>query len=100
MAWHCAVRFGNPYLEQRRAELENARRSATLLLARTYLDQGEPDLAVDLLRALLAEDSGSEPFATLLVQALTAPATARLLPIWPCRLFEPCVAKVANLARH
>ena len=61
-----------PYLVQRRAELESARRSAATLLARIHLDNQRADQAVDLLRALLAEDPGNEPSATLLIQALAA----------------------------
>lgn len=66
-----------PYIHQRRAELESARRAATILLARIHLDDQRPDQAVESLRGLLAEDPGDEPSATLLIQALTAVGDTR-----------------------
>ncbi|WP_344665106.1 bacterial transcriptional activator domain-containing protein [Catenulispora yoronensis] len=72
--WHGSALTGldTAYFEQRRDELESARRPAARLLGRIYLDSGRPDEAIDLLRVLVAEDAGNEPSTILLILALTA----------------------------
>ncbi|MEY9895170.1 tetratricopeptide (TPR) repeat protein/DNA-binding SARP family transcriptional activator [Catenulispora sp. MAP5-51] len=72
--WHGPALGGldTPYLDERRAELEGARRSAAMLLARIHVENQQADQAVEVLRGLLAEEPGNEPSATLLIQALIA----------------------------